>query len=205
MIGDETGRIRVICITRLAAAALILAWAAQGQDKSSPEGLEFFEQKIRPALAKNCYACHSSASKVMMAGLSLESRESIRRGCANGPAILPGKPDESLLVKAIRHEGRQMPPAGKLPDSMIADFEKWIAMGAPDPREGGSGWVETKIDIEKGRQYWAFQAPKTPAKPIAAGSFGGQTPGAGPGRRPRHLAAARHLRSHRPAAHPGSD
>src|SRR5262249_19864578 len=84
----------------------------------------------------------------------------------NGPAIGPGKPEESLLIHAVRHEGRKMPPAGKLSDTAIADLERWVSMGAPDPRVGTAAeWKETKVDIEKGRQYWAFQNPVKPATP----------------------------------------
>ena len=151
-------------VLRLAAASWIVccAWA----QKPGPEGLEFFETKIRPVLAKNCYACHSSAVKTPMGGLFLDTRTGMQKGGNSGPAIVPGKPEESLFIHAIRHEGRKMPPSGKLSDSAIADFEKWVAMGAPDPRDGlATDWKPSTIDIEKGRKYWAFQTPRKPAAP----------------------------------------
>ncbi|MBI3680487.1 MAG: PSD1 domain-containing protein [Acidobacteria bacterium] len=134
-------------------------------EKPTAEGLEFFETKIRPVLAKNCYGCHSSDTKVAMGGMSLDTRTGIRRGGASGPAVMPGKVEESPLIHAVRHEGRKMPPSGKLPDGVVADLEKWVAMGAPDPREAKVEWKESTIDIEKGRKYWAFQAPNKPAPP----------------------------------------
>ena len=129
-------------------------------------GAEFFEAKIRPVLAKNCYACHSSAVKTPMGGLFLDTKNGMLKGGTNGPAIVPGKPEESALIKAIRYEGRKMPPSGQLSESIIADFEKWVAMGAPDPRESAAAaWKPSGIDLEKGRKYWAFQPPQKPPVP----------------------------------------
>ena len=132
----------------------------------SPAGNEFFEAKIRPVLVKNCYACHSNATKTPMGGLFLDSKVGVLKGGNSGPAIVPGKPEQSALLKAIRYEGRKMPPSAQLPESVAADFEKWISMGAPDPREGGTAnWKPSGIDLEKGRQYWAFQPPQKPTVP----------------------------------------
>jgi Protein of unknown function (DUF1553)/Protein of unknown function (DUF1549)/Planctomycete cytochrome C len=129
-------------------------------------GNEFFEAKIRPVLVKNCYACHSSAVKTPMGGLFLDTKNGMLKGGTNGPAIVPGNPEESALIKAIRYEGRKMPPSAQLSDSIISDFEKWVAMGAPDPRESAAAsWKPSGIDLEKGRQYWAFQPPQKPAAP----------------------------------------
>jgi hypothetical protein len=135
-------------------------WAA------ADTGTEFFEAKIRPVLAKNCYACHSGDSGSPMGGLFLNSRAGMLTGGKSGPAIVPGKPEDSLLLHAIRYEGRKMPPSGQLSDAVIADFEKWIAMGAPDPRvETKAAYKPSGIDIAKGRQYWAFQPPQKPTPP----------------------------------------
>jgi hypothetical protein len=145
----------------------LFAFAAYSfaQERPTPEQLEFFEAKVRPVLARNCYQCHGADSKTGMGGLYLDSRAGIRRGGQSGPAVVPGKVEESPLIRAIRHDGRKMPPAGKLPDVVIADLEKWVAMGAPDPRENKVEWKESTIDIEKGRKYWAFQKPAKPAAP----------------------------------------
>ncbi len=160
-------RFRLLALLAGVAIGSTIATAqAPNADKPTAEGLEFFESKIRPALVKNCYPCHSADTKVAMGGLFLDSSAGARKGGNSGPAVTPGKPDESLMLRAIRHEGRQMPPAGKLPEALIADFERWVAMGAPDPREGkGAAWKQSTIDLEKGRKYWAFQPPQRPATP----------------------------------------
>ena len=109
---------------------------------ASPQGLlagedsqrtDFFERKIRPVLAKHCYECHSSGNKVK-GGLLLDSERGWQKGGDSGPVITPGKPAKSLLLEALQYESLEMPPSGKLPDSVIADFAKWIGDGAPDPR-----------------------------------------------------------------------
>jgi Protein of unknown function (DUF1553)/Protein of unknown function (DUF1549)/Planctomycete cytochrome C len=131
---------------------------------------EFFEKKIRPILAEKCYACHSSKSKSPMAGLALDTRASVLKGGASGPAIVPGKPEESRLIKAVRYTDSQlkMPPTGKLPDSVIADLEKWVAIGAPDPRQDAPATTRKEIDFEKGKKWWAFQPVKQFDQPEVA-------------------------------------
>jgi hypothetical protein len=148
-------------------AVTCCAWAQTPvPEKPSAAGVEFFETKIRPVLAKNCYPCHSGATKVTMGGLFLDSRNGLRKGGAGGAAVVPGRPEESLLIRAIRYEGRKMPPSEKLTDSVIADFEKWVEMGAPDPREAQApDWKPSSIDVEKGRKYWAFEPVQKPATP----------------------------------------
>ena len=110
------------------------SWA-QTEDarEFSQEQLALFETKIRPVLVENCLTCHSNDDK-QKGGLSLTSRAGLRRGGESGPAIVPDKPDASLLLEALRYESYEMPPKGKLSDRIIDDFAKWIAMGAPDPR-----------------------------------------------------------------------
>jgi hypothetical protein len=89
--------------------------------------------------------------------LLLDSREALRKGGESGPAVVPGKPDESLLVSALHYREYEMPPKGKLPDAVITAFEQWIRMGAPDPREGQAVATGRTIDVEKGREFWSFQ------------------------------------------------
>ncbi len=130
------------------------------------EDLEFFETKIRPVLAQQCYGCHSAEAKTRMGGLSLDTRDGIREGGMRGHAVVPGDLESSLILGALRYEGSlKMPPTGKLSDGVVSDFERWIAMGAPDPREAEVVQSERKIDLSEGRKYWAFQAPSRQAAP----------------------------------------
>jgi Protein of unknown function (DUF1553)/Protein of unknown function (DUF1549)/Planctomycete cytochrome C len=124
-------------------------------------GVAFFESRIRPVLVQHCYECHSSQSDELKGGLSLENAASVVKGGDSGTAVVGGKPDESLLLDALKYDGLEMPPAGKLTESVIQDFEKWIAMGAPDPREGEAAKPQARsaIDIAAGRKFWAFHPP----------------------------------------------
>src|SRR5687768_13154330 len=102
-----------------------------------PEERAYFEQKIRPILVKRCYSCHGPEAKTFKGDLRLGVPSGWRKGGESGePAIVPKKPTESLLLKAVNHDGLEMPPKSpKIPASEIADLTRWIAMGAPDPRE----------------------------------------------------------------------
>jgi len=134
--------------------------------KLDPAGVRFFEQKIRPVLVQHCYSCHSANTKKPRGDLRLDSRAGLLKGGTSGPALVPGKVEDSLLIQALHYDDLAMPPPGKLPASVIADFEHWVAMGAPDPRDGTAAWGTRGIDLEAGRQFWAFQAPRrhpTPA------------------------------------------
>src|SRR5262245_44852361 len=84
---------------------LLLAGDAPGEEgPAAPQGIEFFEKKIRPILVEHCYGCHSTASKKLKGGLLLDSREGIRKGGESGrPSVVPGKPEESLLIQAVRY------------------------------------------------------------------------------------------------------
>jgi hypothetical protein len=133
----------------------------------TPEQGAFFEKSIRPVLVKECYSCHATTARKIRGGLTLDTRDGLRKGGETGPAIVPGDPKKSLLVQALRHaqDNLKMPPKKKLPAEVIADFEKWVAMGAPDPRGGPVKVVKNEIDIEKGRTFWAFQPPHKQAPP----------------------------------------
>jgi hypothetical protein len=131
-----------------------------------PEQVDLFEKHIRPILVKHCYKCHSADAKKIRSGLLLDSRDGIRKGGERGPAVVPNDPAASLLLKALRHEGLQMPPGAKLPDTVIADFATWIKQGAVDPRDG-SGSLQRRLDIEAAKQFWAFRPPhRHPAPPV---------------------------------------
>jgi hypothetical protein len=139
----------------------------RGQPLPAPEQTAFFEKNIRPVLVRECYSCHSAGAEKIRGGLTLDTRDGIRKGGEKGPAVVPGDPKKSLLLQAIKQtdEDFKMPPKKKLGDDVIADFEKWIAMGAPDPRDAPSKITKVEIDIEKGRQFWAFQPPKKTPPP----------------------------------------
>jgi cytochrome c553 len=130
------------------------------------KGIDFFEKKIRPVLVANCYQCHSASSKELKGELRLDTREGIRKGGEQGKGVVPGKVAESLLITALKHEdGLEMPPKQKLSDEIVADFVKWVEMGAPDPRKPNSSTVGGKINILEARQWWSFQPPKQTPPP----------------------------------------
>jgi len=136
-----------------------------------PAQVEFFEKSIRPILADKCYKCHSSEATKVKGGLLLDTRDGIRNGGDTGPAVVPGNAKESLLLKAIHWQDKdlRMPPekdGGKLPDNVIADFEKWIAMGAPDPRGAGAKVAKKEMDLTKAKELWTFQTPKAAPVPV---------------------------------------
>ena len=159
-------------------ATLLLAASRASAAEFDKKGLDYFESKIRPVLVKNCYQCHSAkaASEGKLKGkLQLDTREGARRGGETGPAVVPGKPNESLLVNALRHEDFEMPPKNKLPDSLVGHFVKWIEMGAPDPREGKT-IAAAEIDIDAAKQFWSFRPLKEIAPPAASDASWGRTP-----------------------------
>jgi len=147
------------------AASQRQAQTALPAQEPSREGLEFFEKKIRPALTENCYACHSEKSKRPQGGLLLDSIEAMLKGGASGqPAIVPGDPEKSLLIKAIRHTDAklQMPMGGKLADQVIKDFEAWVKMGAPAPRASAPTAASNypAYNFDEARRFWSFQPLK---------------------------------------------
>jgi hypothetical protein len=138
----------------------------------SREQIEFFEQKIRPVLVQHCYKCHSAQSAKIRGGLLLDSREGLLKGGDSRPALVPGDPDGSLLLKALRYEDHQMPPNGQLSEKVIADFQHWIRQGSPDPRRGTAAAPSSKaIDIPSGKQFWAFQPPRVHAPPAVCNTL----------------------------------
>jgi cytochrome c553 len=145
-----------------------LLCAAEGD---SAAGLQLFREQIEPALAKHCYRCHSAGATPLEGGLRLDHREGARRGGDSGPAVVPGKPADSLLVQALQHEGLEMPPKqAKLPAATIAQFVRWIELGAPDPRDAAAEVAETWPAAA--REHWAFQPIRKPALPVVKESGG---------------------------------
>ncbi|MBK7997191.1 MAG: PSD1 domain-containing protein [Verrucomicrobia bacterium] len=135
----------------------------------TPEHMEFFERKIRPVLVEHCYECHSSGAKKIKGGLVLDSRAGVMKGGDTGAAITPGDPEASLLIQAMRHaDPALVMPKQKLPDHVIADFETWVKMGAPDPRIEDTVAVaqaKSAIDWNKAREWWSFRPLKAPPVP----------------------------------------
>ncbi len=164
--------IRPFRIIAVATFGLAIATPSRALDEApTAEQLAFFEKKIRPVLSEKCYKCHSEKSEKIRGGLTLDTREGIRRGGDNGPAVVPGDLKESLLIDAVRYSSKDtaMPPeksGGKLPPEMVADLEAWVKMGAPDPRAGAAKIVR-KFDTEEAKKWWAFQPIAGPAAPAA--------------------------------------
>jgi hypothetical protein len=140
-------------------------------------GVEFFEAKVRPVLTNHCYKCHSADA--MKAGklkgeLLLDTRDGVKKGGENGVVIVPGKPAESRLIQAIKYtdDNLKMPPKDRLSPEAVEILEKWIAMGAPDPREtvvtaAVHPSTKRQIDIDAGRKQWAFSPlVKTTPPPV---------------------------------------
>lgn len=127
---------------------------------------EFFETKVRPLLAKNCYNCHTEARA---GGLQMDNQEGMMRGSKDGPVLVPGKPDESKLIQAIRYKDRiKMPPSGKMTDEDIATLESWVRSGAiwghpsnSNPKSVAAPYVITP----EARAFWSFQLVRKPALP----------------------------------------
>ena len=137
--------------------------------RPSEAGLEFFEKNIRPVLVDRCYQCHSSTSEKLKGGLLLDSKAGLLKGGDSGPAILPGKPEKSLLVKALRWSDPdlQMPPKHQLSTNQINDFAAWIKMGAPDPRKQPATTASkaSSINLIESKKFWSFQPVKEPVLP----------------------------------------
>lgn len=122
---------KLAALSAVSVAVIVSPLSADADDA----GVEFFEKKIRPLLVTHCSECHAADAKKLGGGLLLDSRDGVRKGGESGAAIVPGKPDESLLIKAVRYndDSVKMPPKGKLPAAAIADLEEWVKRGAPDP------------------------------------------------------------------------
>ena len=154
-------------VASLALLSLAVAVPARAADATA-DGAAFFETKVRPVLVEHCYDCHSGAKN--KGGLSLETKAGWAKGGENGPAIVPGKPDDSLLIQAVRYTDKDfaMPPekkGGKLKDAEIAVLEEWVKMGAPDPREAVAKIAG--MAAAEAKSWWAFQPLPVPSATAA--------------------------------------
>src|SRR2546421_9140721 len=165
--------------TNRAIAAGVCVWVTLGVCVSArgqaAGDAEFFEKKIRPVLVGQCFKCHSSEAKKLKGGLRVDSRELMLKGGETGPAVVEGKPNQSLLIKAIRWTDKdlQMPPKEQLPASVVADFERWVASGAvwPGPEKGAVATTQASTvnyaanydHIRK--ELWSWQPVSNPELP----------------------------------------
>ncbi len=139
---------------------------ATAQDQDA--GVEFFESRIRPLLSDHCFACHSADAETLQAGLSLDHRDGLTTGGDSGPAVVPGKPKDSLLIRAVRYEDSEMPPDQKLSDQEIEWLEHWVRMGAPWPAEAPAAVDHSGSDYDwerLRRDHWAFRPVQNPRIP----------------------------------------
>ncbi len=153
---------------------LTVAAAVLAEDRSSsPEAVEFFEKQVRPVLAEHCLECHGP--KKQESGLRLDSRAAVLKGGDSGPAIVLGKPDESFLIEAIRHDGEvRMPPAGPLSATAVEALTAWIAQGVAWPEAAMPG--DTVDPQAAAARHWAFQPVRRPAVPVLEEDDWSQSP-----------------------------
>ena len=166
--------LRTALLLSIAVSLQPLPLYSQQLDSEQPStaGIEFFEAKVRPVLVKRCYDCHSSQAGVAEAELRLDSLASIRAGGTRGPAVVPQKPEASLLLAAVMHleSDLKMPPKEeKLSSEIISDLRKWIEMGAPDPRTDGSfNTQSTEQRYQAAQDHWAYQPLQRAAPPAVS-------------------------------------
>ncbi|HUG82302.1 MAG TPA: PSD1 and planctomycete cytochrome C domain-containing protein [Bryobacterales bacterium] len=155
-----------LCLTFAAAMLPSQSVKAQSVKGQAADGFEFFEKKIRPLLADNCYACHSEKT-IASGGLTLDTKQGVLKGGGRGMAVVPGSPGQSLMLRAASYEDAdiKMPPTGKLSDAHIADLRHWIEIGAPDPRDGNPSSAAATADLAEARKFWAFQPVRNPEAP----------------------------------------
>ena len=141
-----------------ACVVFVVTLLSAGQARSEDDS--FFEQQVRPLLEQRCIKCHGGVKT--KGGLALDSRIGWQKGGENGPAIVPGKPEGSLLIQAINYDSLQMPPedaGGKLSGAEIAVLTKWVQQGAHDPRDGVAKLGG--MDAAAAKSWWAFQPQRT--------------------------------------------
>jgi hypothetical protein len=145
----------------IASAQVAAKPAPEAPPSLTPEQEQFFESKVRPLLTKNCYSCHTRAAT---SGLRVDSRAAILTGGSRGPAAVPGNPDASLMITAVRFKTKlQMPPTGILKPEEVAVLEQWVKEGLPWPAPTATTGI-TKVTEEK-KNFWSFRPPVKPDVP----------------------------------------
>ncbi len=161
---------RCIHLALFAVAIQAGAWLARADEapprgEATPEQIEFFEKQVRPLLAEHCFKCHGP--KQQKSGLRVDHVSGLLTGGDSGPALVPGKPDGSLLIDAVRYNSLEMPPGGKLSDAQIEVLARWVAIGAPWPAAETAPAAGGAISDDD-RQWWAFQPLRSPEPPAVA-------------------------------------
>lgn len=160
-------RLVAVSPLKLLAACFVSLWLVAGPASQADEQRDFFEAKIRPVLVKHCYECHSSQSAEVAGKLLVDSRDGMRSGGESGPVLLAGRPDESLIIQALRYDGLEMPPEAPLPPAVVQDFVRWIKLGAADPREQPPAAMpaESLAAVDDRESLWSFQPRQHPQPP----------------------------------------
>ncbi|MEQ8634347.1 PSD1 and planctomycete cytochrome C domain-containing protein [Gimesia maris] len=146
--------------------------------KMNPAQRAFFENRIRPVLVEKCYSCHSAKSEELGGKLRMDTRDGMREGGESGPAFVEGRPDESLLIQALRYDGLEMPPNEPLPEAVITDFVKWVEMGVPDPRSDVplTAKKPNTVSASADPALWSFQPITNPELPAVQNQHWGVDP-----------------------------
>lgn len=159
---------QVMHLSSIVTASLTISLLALGSlshaADMTPDQRSFFENKIRPVLVKQCYECHSQGAKKLGGKLLLDAPSEMIAGGESGPAMIPGQPDDSLIIQALRYDGLEMPPKQRLPEQVVNDFITWVKMGAPDPRIESPKSSRPAAAIDKSAQ-WSYQPLSHPLVP----------------------------------------
>src|SRR5438552_15118939 len=148
----------------LCAALAVAVVRAPATAQPNSDATRFFENEVRPLLAKTCFKCHGPAKQE--AGLRLDSRDGMLKGGEHGAALVPSEPDRSLLLHVVRQQGEvKMPPGGKLKDEQIAVLARWVKMGAPWPQEAKIGGLRSGPPSAEERRFWSSQPIRDTAAP----------------------------------------
>ncbi|MEZ6089171.1 MAG: DUF1549 domain-containing protein [Pirellulaceae bacterium] len=146
------------------------------QSAIDPADEIFFENHVRPLLIAHCLECHGDDRDDIRGGLDLSSQQGIAMGGDSGSVVEADDIENSLLLKSVRYEDLEMPPQGKLTDAEIDILHQWVRRGLPDPRKSTTSPPTKKaIDLEAGRQYWAFQTPRNASPPAVVDQSWGRT------------------------------
>ncbi|MDA0838698.1 MAG: DUF1549 domain-containing protein [Planctomycetota bacterium] len=176
-----TPKVPVITEVKTAAQATVTDKPMSQNFNPTPEQFEFFENQVRPLFSRHCYKCHSTQAKKVKGKLYLDSHAAAIKGGESGPALVPGNPEESLLIKAVQYqeESLEMPPNAKLTEAEIDALVKWVKMGAPWPKADREELVieEQPYDWEKfRREHWSFKPIQKPALPSSQEFAGEKNP-----------------------------